>query len=254
MTYLDQLFSLDQKVAVVTGASRGLGRGIAEALLKAGATTVLVSANSDRLHATHQEFATQNIKATAYPCDLSVHAQVDALVDHVLSEHGRRDVLVNDAGVTFTEELFDYPDEYWEKTLRVNLEAPYRLAKNFAPVMKDQDGGSIINITSIAAERGASNNPAYAATKGGLRQMTKALASDLAPLWHPRQQHRPRLFPHRHDQLQLGRPSTPRPAHPEHHTGSLGHARRPGRHRNIISLRRLQLHHRPRLSGRKPQN
>ena len=181
MTYLDQLFSLDQKVAVVTGASRGLGRGIAEALLKAGATTVLVSANSDRLHATHQEFATQNIKATAYPCDLSVHAQVDALVDHVLSEHGRIDVLVNGAGVTFTEELFDYPDEYWEKTLRVNLEAPYRLAKNFAPVMKDQDGGSIINITSIAAERGASNNPAYAATKGGLRQMTKALASDLAP-------------------------------------------------------------------------
>jgi NAD(P)-dependent dehydrogenase (short-subunit alcohol dehydrogenase family) len=181
MSYLEQLFSLDQKVAVVTGASRGLGQGIAAALLKAGATTVLVSTNQERLDATHQDFVAQNLKATAHACDLSVPEQLDTLVDHVIAAHGRIDVLVNAAGVTFTEDLLDYPDEYWEKTLRVNLEAPYRLVKNFARTMKEQGGGSIINITSIAAERGGSNNPAYAAAKGGLKQMTKALASDLAP-------------------------------------------------------------------------
>ena len=180
MSYLDQLFSLNNKIAVVTGASRGLGQAIAEALLKAGATALLVSANADRLNATHQIFATQNLKSTPYPCDLSLLDQIDALVDHVASEYGRIDILVNCAGITFAEELSDYPDEYWEKTLRVNLEAPYRLARNFAPMMKDQ-GGSIINVTSIAAECGAPNNPAYAAAKGGLKQLTKALASDLAP-------------------------------------------------------------------------
>ncbi len=179
MSYLDQLFSLNDKVAVVTGASRGLGQAIAEALLKAGATALLVSANADRLNATHQTFATQNLKSTPYACDLSLVNQIDALVDHVATAYGRIDILVNCAGVTFTEELSDYPEEYWEKTLRVNLEAPYRLSRDFAAMMKDQ-GGSIINVTSIAAERGAPNNPAYAAAKGGLKQLTKALASDLA--------------------------------------------------------------------------
>ena len=85
------------------------------------------------------------------------------------------------AGTTASHSLSAYPDEAWDRTLRVDLEAPFRIIRAFAGMMRDQGEGSIINITSIVAELGAPDNPAYAAAKGGLKQLTKALALDLGP-------------------------------------------------------------------------
>ena len=181
MSYLEDLFSLQGKVALVTGATRGLGRAIAAALLGAGATVVLNGSNRERLAETARQFAVEGFPAVEFACDLSDAAQVAQLAEFVLCEQPRIDVLVNNAGVTFTHELFDYPDESWQRTFQVNLEAPFHLTRRLAPRMKEQGGGSIINITSIGAELGLPNNPAYVAAKGALKQLTRSLALDLGP-------------------------------------------------------------------------
>jgi len=179
MTYLNDLFSLADRVAVVTGATRGLGQAIAEALLQAGATVILVGSNEQRLDETTRAFKQSGLSAFSYQCDLSEPRQIDGLVQYVTEQHQRIDVLVNNAGVTFSHDVLDYPDEAWRKTFQVNLDAPFQLSKRFAAMMKDQGGGSIINITSLASEMGFPNNPAYVSTKGALKQLTKSLAVDL---------------------------------------------------------------------------
>ena len=181
MTYLEQLFSLDGKIALVTGGSRGLGRAISEALLRAGATTILVGTDQTRLTQTCQAFETEDLKAFAFQCDLADPPQIDRLHAFVSQRWGRLDILVNNAGTTASHSLSDYPDEAWHRTLSVDLEAPFRLIRAFAAMMREQGEGSIINITSIVAELGAPDNPAYAAAKGGLKQLTKSLALDLGP-------------------------------------------------------------------------
>jgi NAD(P)-dependent dehydrogenase (short-subunit alcohol dehydrogenase family) len=181
MPYLDDLFSLKGKVALVTGATRGLGRAIAEALSRAGATVVLTGSNPERLAETTRQFAAAGLHAVDFPCDLGDTEQITQLADFVLREQPRIDVLVNNAGVSFPHELLDYPDDAWQQTFRVNLEAPFQLARRMAPRMKEQGGGSMINITSIGAELGFPNNPAYVAAKGALKQLTKSLAFDLGP-------------------------------------------------------------------------
>ncbi len=179
MTFLEEIFSLNSKVALVTGAGRGLGHALAEGLLKAGAKTIMVGSNACRLNEAAEAFRKQGLDAIERCCDLLNRCQVDELVDDILGRYDYLDILVNNAGITFTHPLFDYPDESWEKTLRVNLEAPFQLVRRFAESMTERESGSIINITSLAAEIGFPDNPAYQAAKGGLRQLTKALAADL---------------------------------------------------------------------------
>ena len=181
MSYLENLFSLQGKIALVTGASRGLGQGMAEALLKAGATAILVGRDPVRLDEAHRALHDQGLDAVPYPCDLAEPRALGDLVDYTTRTWGRLDILLNNAGVTTGHDLETYPDSAWAHTLHLNLEVPFRLARSFAGLMKAQQSGSIINITSIAAERGGPDNPAYAAAKGGLKQLTKSLAADLAP-------------------------------------------------------------------------
>jgi gluconate 5-dehydrogenase len=181
MPYLEDLFSLQGKVALVTGATRGLGRAISEALLRSGATVVLNGSNQERLAETSRQFLAEGLLAVEFASDLSDAAQVAQLAEFVLREQPRIDVLVNNAGVTFPHDLLDYPDEAWQKTFQINLEAPFQLARRLAPRMKEQGGGSIINVTSIGAELGFPNNPAYGAAKAALKQLTKSMAFDLGP-------------------------------------------------------------------------
>lgn len=181
MSYLDQLFSLEGKFAVVTGASRGLGKAIADALLRAGATVLLVSANQERLQAATTAFQAEGLRARMHGCDLADKAQIADLLAAIRRDPGRVDILVNAAGMTEGHALFDYPDEVWERTLQVNLTAAFKLAQGVGALMAEQHSGSIINITSINAERGFPGNPAYVAAKGALKQLSKALAVDLAP-------------------------------------------------------------------------
>ena len=181
MSYLDELFGLRGKIAVVTGASRGLGRAIAEALARAGASVILVSANPERLDEASAALQAAGLSATSHCCDLADKAQISALIDAVRTNPGRVDILVNAAGITEGHALFEYPDEVWERTLQVNLTAAFQLARGLAPLMVAQQSGSIINVTSLNAERGFPGNPAYVASKGALKQLSKSLAVDLAP-------------------------------------------------------------------------
>lgn len=177
MRYTEDLFSLAGKTAVVTGAASGLGRAIAEALGRAGATLLLVGRDDGRLAQAKDELATLGIDVEERACDLSNRGDVDGLIEFIRTQLGTLHVLVNNAGVVRNQPLFEYDDAAWDETLSVNLDAPFRLARGLAPLMPE--GGSIINITSVAAKLGG-GNPAYGAAKGGLKQLTKVLARGLA--------------------------------------------------------------------------
>jgi len=179
VTYLEELFSLKGKVAIVTGAARGNGKAIAEGLLKAGASVAMVDVNGDGVNSSAAEFRNESLDAHAYTCDLADRAAIERLVTEIVSSSKSIDILVNNAGVTFSYPLLEYPDDAWDKTYQINLRAAFLLSRAVGKEMVKRGKGSIINITSLNAEMAFPANPAYMASKGGLRQLTKALAMDL---------------------------------------------------------------------------
>jgi NAD(P)-dependent dehydrogenase (short-subunit alcohol dehydrogenase family) len=180
MSFIDQIFSLRDKIALVTGAGRGIGNAIASGFLRAGATVVLVDVDSDRLVSATQALRDENLDAHGIPCDLSRPDQIESLGNKFRGQFARLDVLVNNAGITIGHELLDYPLEDWEKTIHVNLRGPFLVVQRLVGLMQEH-GGSVINITSLNAELGFPANPAYVAAKGGLKQLTKSMALDLGP-------------------------------------------------------------------------
>lgn len=181
MTYLENLFSLKNKVALVTGAVGGNGKAIAEALLNAGAKVILVDIQKKELKVLVKSLLKQDLDAYEYCCDITQTKQILKLHDFIIEKIHRLDILVNNAGVSFPYSTIDYPEKFWEKTYQVNLKAPFLLSQRFAKIMKKQTtGGSIINITSINAELAFPDNPAYQSFKGALKQLTKSLALDFA--------------------------------------------------------------------------
>ena len=153
------MFSLENKIAVVTGSARGNGKAIADGFKKFGATVIgldIIESDDSIL------------------CDITNQDEVKTHLDKL----DKIDILVNNAGVTYVSDFVNYPDEFWDKTYEVNLKAPYKLIQNVAPKMK-KNGGSIINITSLNAEIAFPDNPAYVSFKGALKQLTKSAALDL---------------------------------------------------------------------------
>ena len=170
LSYLESVFSLTGKVAVVTGANGGLGQAITLSLAEAGAIKVYALDLKSE-----SEWPNKSIEN--YSIDLRDEVQIDKFVEHVTLNHAHgASILVNCAGVTFTNNFFDYPSEDWDTTYKVNLLAPYLLTKGLA---RNMIGGSIINITSLNAELAFPNNPAYVTTKHGLKGLTKSLALEL---------------------------------------------------------------------------
>lgn len=168
MNYLQKLFGLEGKAAIVTGAAGDIGNAIANGLRKAGAN--VISVDKDKKISEHDSFVNIDITNTK---------DVGFYINRIL-EQNKINILVNCAGITFANNLFDYKESDWEQTYQVNLKAPYNLSKLVAKNMIDNKiNGSIINITSLAAEVGLPDNPAYIAFKGALKQLTKSLAYDL---------------------------------------------------------------------------
>jgi len=174
---IDALFSLVNKVAIITGAARGNGKAIAEGFLKVGAVVYLIDILEQEPKMIKGE--AKNNKAKFITADVTDFPLMDSLLKDIYDREKKIDILVNNAGITLPESSDTYSDDKWEKTYKVNLRAPFKLSQMVAQYMKNR-GGVIINITSLASELGFSNNPAYVAFKGGLKQLTKALAKDWA--------------------------------------------------------------------------
>lgn len=175
------LFRLTGKVAVVTGASRGIGRGYAEALSEAGAHVVLAARSAEALEELARRLTRGKRRALPVPTDVSREADLDRLVGTTLAEFGRIDILVNNVGITARYPAEEFPAAEWDRVLNVNLRSIFLLCRKVAPVMKAQGGGKIINTASLCSEIGVPLTAAYSAAKGGLRQLTKVLAVEWAP-------------------------------------------------------------------------
>ncbi len=169
-----ELFSLAGKVAVVTGASSGIGRAIARALAEAGARVLLVARRAAELEAARREIG--EARAAVIPADLADREQLEACAHQAAGPFGAPDILVNAAGVNIRRPMLELSAADWDATLRLNLEAPFFLAQRLAAAMIERRWGRIINIASLQAVRAFGDSGAYGASKGGLAQLTRAQA------------------------------------------------------------------------------
>jgi NAD(P)-dependent dehydrogenase (short-subunit alcohol dehydrogenase family) len=176
-----RIFDLTGKTALVTGASRGLGRTFALALASAGADVVLAGRTRTDLEAVAQEVADLGRAALPVPTDVTVPDQVEALVTAALNRFGKIDILVNNAGTNIRKPAVEYPIEDWDAVIGLNLRAYFLMARAVGRHMVARRYGRVINITSILAAIGLPNQAAYASSKGAVTQLTKVLAIEWAP-------------------------------------------------------------------------
>lgn len=179
---LEQLFSLKGKVAIVTGASSGLGVTFAHTLAEAGANLEITARRVDKLNEVANKLGSFGVKVKAFQCDVSSESQVRALVSDTERTFGRVDVLVNNAGVAAMEPATDISVEDWNRVVSINLTGSFLCARESAKRMIKQGGGKIINIASIYGAVG-DVFPAspYYATKGAIMNLTRDLAVEWAP-------------------------------------------------------------------------
>jgi NAD(P)-dependent dehydrogenase (short-subunit alcohol dehydrogenase family) len=170
-----------ERVAIVTGAGRGIGAAIARALSEAGMATVVADLNADAARTTASGIQEAKGRAMAYAADVSNAMQVTELIDATMSTFGRLDVLVNNACHSRYAFLTDLTEDEWNHTLDVCLKSCFLCTRAAVPHMIGMGGGRIVNISSMAARVGLVRTTAYAAAKGGLEAMTRALAVELAP-------------------------------------------------------------------------
>jgi 3-oxoacyl-[acyl-carrier protein] reductase len=172
---------LSGKVALVTGGSRGIGRAIAVLLASRGARVVLSYAGNEAAAADTVKAITEvGGAAQAVRFDVADSAACTAAVEAIVREHGRLDVLVNNAGVAIDGLVMRFKDEDWDKTLDTNLKGAFSLIRAVSRPMMKQKGGAIINLTSIVGEMGNGGQSAYAASKAGLIGLTKSMARELS--------------------------------------------------------------------------
>ncbi len=172
--------SLAGQIAVITGASRGIGAAIARRLASLDARAVLTARSLDLLKHVQDEIVAAGGHAESHRCDLADSAQIEAFAQAVLKAHGRCDILVNNAGVGwFQGPLHTMSPEEWDRIVAINLRAPFLLLRAFAPSMIAAHHGHIINISSLASKNPVANGAAYAGAKWGLNGMMVSAAEEL---------------------------------------------------------------------------
>ncbi|WP_067806913.1 SDR family NAD(P)-dependent oxidoreductase [Actinomadura formosensis] len=180
--YLSELFSLEGRVAVVTGGSSGIGRAIAVALARAGAAVVVVARREAELAATTRELEGHRCRAASVSADLGSRDAVAKAAEEAAAAFGEPDILVNAAGVNLRPPMDDLGAQVWDTTMAVNLDAPFLLGQRFGPGMAERGFGRLIHIASQQAFRASLTSGAYGVSKAGL----VALARSQAEAWSAR--------------------------------------------------------------------
>ncbi len=178
---MDETFSLEGEVAIVTGGSQGLGKEMGKALAQSGATVILASRNMAKLQAAVQEIYESGGKAEAIQCDISQSTQVRNLVNQVMGSHSKIDILINNAGMNIPPKpLIDFSEEEWQRVIDTNLRGVFLCCRGVCPHMMKRKKGRIVNVSSIAGSVGFPGMGPYGAAKAGIIQLTKVLALELA--------------------------------------------------------------------------
>ena len=172
------LFSLNGKVALVTGAAYGIGFAIAEALAEAGAKIAFNCRKPEHLQSALDEYSKLGIEARGYLCDVTKEDEVKAMVADIESTLGSVDILVNNAGIIRRIPMHEMSVDEFREVVDIDLNAPFIVAKAVIPAMMKKRSGKIINICSMMSELGRETVSAYAAAKGGLRMLTRNIASE----------------------------------------------------------------------------
>ena len=174
--YLSSLFSLDGRVALVTGGSSGIGRAIAGALARAGARVVVVARREAELDDTVAELRADGCTADRVSADLGTRAGVRAAAEDAAALFGEPDVVVSSAGINLRPPLGETDDATWDATMAVNLEAPYLLGQRFGPGMAGRGFGRLIHVSSQQAHRAFVQSGVYGVSKGGLESLARSQA------------------------------------------------------------------------------
>jgi NAD(P)-dependent dehydrogenase (short-subunit alcohol dehydrogenase family) len=177
---LPEAFRLDGRVAIVTGASRGLGRSIALALAEAGADVAVAARSERELAETAGAVEALGRRGLAVPTDVTVYAQVEALVERTAATLGRLDIVVNNSGIAAVMPLAEMPPEEFRRSLEVNLVGVFNGCRAAASLLIAQKSGKIVNLASMLGAAGLSGYTAYSASKGGVIAFTRALAVEWA--------------------------------------------------------------------------
>ena len=177
---MKNLFDIKGKIALITGSTGELGGTYARGLAQHGATVILNGRNEEKLDKKVQELRKEGFNAHGYAFDVTNNEQIKAALNRINEEVGNVDILVNNAGITLRAPLEDFEDEDWDAVIGINLTGTFKVSKAIVQSMIKQKAGKIINIGSIQSELGRPTIAPYAASKGGIRMLTKGMAVDWA--------------------------------------------------------------------------
>ncbi|MDQ0644932.1 SDR family NAD(P)-dependent oxidoreductase [Microbacterium murale] len=180
-TYLQELFSLEGRTAVVTGGSSGIGRGIATALARSGASVVIVARGSERIHETVSELQDAGCRAAGVVGDLSTREGIRAAAEAAAEPFGEPDILVNSAGINIRPPFAEITEEDWDATMTVNALAPFLLGQRYASGMASRGYGRLIHISSQQAHRAFVGSGIYGASKGAVESLMRSEAEAWGP-------------------------------------------------------------------------
>lgn len=173
---LSDLFRIDGKVACVTGGNSGIGRTMALTLGEMGAHVVVLARDPDRIAQTVRDLEALGARAAGTEVDVGDREAIARAITRAVEPFGAPDILVNAAGINERPPMSALSDDVWDRTMRVNLDAPFFFARALAPAMVERGWGRILNIASLQSVRALNNSGAYGVSKGGVAQMTRAMA------------------------------------------------------------------------------